>query len=63
MAKITLDQIKQEIEQEGWKVHSLEYKNLKTEMTFECPNGHQVFVPWEKLRTRRDCPVCKQTTF
>ena len=63
MAKITLDQIKQELEQEGWKVHSLEYKNLETEMTFECPNGHQVFAPWKKLRTRRDCPLCKEVTF
>jgi hypothetical protein len=32
-------------------------------MIFECPNGHQVFAPWEKLRTRRDCPSCKQKTF
>lgn len=63
MAKITLDQIKQELEQEGWKVHSLEYKNLETEMTFECPNRHQVFAPWKKLRTRRDCPLCKEVTF
>ena len=63
MAKITLDQIKQEIEQDGWKVHSLEYKNLETEMSFECSNGHNVFAPWKKLRTRRECPICKQTTF
>ena len=52
MAKITLDQIKQELEQEGWKVHSLEYKNLETEMTFECPS--QVFL--EEITTRRDAP-------
>lgn len=63
MAKITLDQIKQEIEQDGWKVHSLEYKNLETEMSFECNNGHNVFAPWKKLRTRRECPICKQITF
>jgi hypothetical protein len=63
MAKISLDQIKQEIEQDGWKIHSLEYKNLETEMSFECNNGHNVFAPWKKLRTRRECPICKQTTF
>ena len=63
MAKITLEQIKQETEQDGWKVLSLEYKNLETEMTFECPNGHQVFAPWKRLRTRRDCPMCKETSF
>ena len=48
MAKITLDQIKQEIEQDGWKIHSLEYKNLETEMSFECNNGHNVFAPFSK---------------
>ena len=32
-------------------------------MIFECPHGHQVFAPWQKLRTRRDCPVCKQNSF
>ena len=40
MAKITLDQIKQAIEQDRWKLLSTEYKNLTTQMTFECPNGH-----------------------
>jgi hypothetical protein len=63
MAKITLEQIKEEIAADGWLLLSSEYKNLKTEMIFECPNGHQVFAPWEKLRTRRDCPSCKQHSF
>ena len=63
MAKITLDQIKEEISVDGWKLLSTEYKNLTTQMTFECPHGHQVFAPWQKLRTRRDCPVCKQNSF
>ena len=63
MAKITLEQIKEEIATDGWQLLSTEYKNLKTEMIFECPNGHQVFATWEKLRTRRECPSCKQKTF
>ena len=60
MAKITLEQIKEEISVDGWQLLSTEYKNLTTQMTFECPHGHQVFAPWQKLRTRRDCPVCKR---
>lgn len=40
MSRITLDQIKQEIAADGWKVLSIEYKNLDTEMIFECANGH-----------------------
>jgi hypothetical protein len=63
MAKITINQIKEEIAADNWKVLSLEYKNLETEMTFECPNGHQVFAPWKRLRTRRECPLCKETAF
>lgn len=63
MAKITIDQIKEELATDGWLVLSQEYKNLETEMTFECPSGHQVFAPWKRLRTKRECPICKQTTF
>ena len=46
MAKITIDQIKEEIKVDGWELLSTEYKNLSTEMMFKCPNGHQVFLPW-----------------
>jgi len=32
-------------------------------MKFECPEGHAVFSTWDKLRRRRECPVCKQNAF
>ena len=60
MAKIRLEDIQNELSADGWKLISTEYVNLDTEMTFECPEGHRVFVPWKKLRTKRECPVCKQ---
>jgi hypothetical protein len=63
MAKITIEQIKEEIAQDNWVLLSSEYKNLDTELIFECPNGHQVFAPWKRLRIRRDCPMCKETSF
>lgn len=63
MAKISIEQIKEEVSADGWKLLSLEYKNLDAELTFECPEGHQVFAPWKKIRVRRECPICKQTTF
>ena len=63
MARITLEEIAQELAEENWKVLSTEYKNLDTEMEFLCSEGHKVFAPWKKLRTRRECPVCKQNTF
>ncbi len=58
MAKITLDLIKQELEQKGWEVLSLEYKNLETDMEFKCPEGHYVTKPWGKLRGKYECPIC-----
>lgn len=62
MAKIKLEDIRNELAAEGWQVISDKYENLKTEMTFECPNGHRVFLPWEKLRTRRECRLCQPQT-
>ena len=63
MAKITLDQIAEELKSENWKVLSTEYKNLSTEMCFQCDEGHKVYTTWGKLRTRRECPMCKQNAF
>jgi hypothetical protein len=59
MAKIRLEDIENELAIDGWKVISTEYINLDTEMTFECNEGHRVFVPWKKIRTKRECPTCK----
>ena len=59
MPKIKLEDIQNELAVDGWKVISTEYVNLDTEMTFECPEGHRVFVPWKKIRTKRECPSCK----
>lgn len=59
MAKIKLEDIKDELAADGWLVISDKYENLKSEMTFECPYGHRVFLPWEKLRSKRECPSCK----
>lgn len=62
MAKIRIEDIQDIISGEGWKLLSTEYTNLDTEMKFECPEGHKVYAPWKKLRTRRECPTCKANT-
>ena len=62
MAKIRLEDIREELAADGWLVISEEYTNLDTEMIFECSEGHRVFAPWKKLRTKRECPVCKKNT-
>lgn len=63
MARISLEQINEELKEFGWKCTSTQYKNLDSELRFECEEGHEVYAPWKKIRSRRDCPICKQNTF
>ena len=63
MGKIKLEDIIKEVEQDGWKVISKEYKNLESEMVFQCPEGHTVHAPWKKLRTKRECPMCSSNQY
>ena len=63
MARITLEEIAQVLAKDNWKVISTDYQNLDTEMEFQCAEGHTVFAPWKKIRTKRECPVCKQNGF
>ena len=63
MARITIEQIREELEPENWKIISTEYKNLDSELIFECSEGHRVYNTWKKIRTRRECPVCNQNQF
>jgi len=63
MAKIKIETIAEELAADGWKVLSIDYQNLDTEMEFLCSEGHKVYAPWKKIRTKRECPVCKQNQF
>ena len=63
MAKIKIETIAEELAPEGWKVLSTDYQNLDTEMEFLCSEGHKVYAPWKKIRSKRDCPVCRQNQF
>ena len=60
MAKITIESINEELASYGWKCISTEYKNLDTELQFNCEEGHLVCAPWKKVRKLQECPVCKQ---
>lgn len=59
MARITLESINEELAPTGWKCISTEYKNLDSELQFNCEEGHLVCAPWKKIRTKCECPVCK----
>lgn len=60
MARITIDSINEELAQYNWKCISTEYKNLDSELQFNCEEGHLVCAPWKKVRKLQECPVCKQ---
>lgn len=60
MARITIDSINEELKETGWHCESKEYKNLDSQLTFICDEGHTVVSSWKKIRVRRECPTCKQ---
>ena len=53
MARIRIEDIRAELESDGWKAISNEYVNLDTEMIFECDEGHKIYAPWKKIRQKR----------
>lgn len=63
MARITLDVINEELSPTGWKCISEEYKNLDSELQFNCAEGHLVCAPWKKIRKLQVCPVCQKNEY
>ncbi len=58
MSKIKIEEIEKILKNDGWKLISTEYKNLKEELIFECDEGHTVYSNWDKIRKNRVCPIC-----
>lgn len=63
MSKIKVEDIREELQKDGWRLISDEYKNLDSEMVFECEEGHKVYSSWKKIRNKRECPICKNNSF
>lgn len=63
MARIKIEDISNELAADSWKILSTEYKNLDSELIFECPEGHRVYTSWGKLRVKRECPTCRQNVY
>ena len=63
MAKITIESINEELAPTGWKCISTEYRNLDSDLQFNCDEGHLVCAPWKKIRKLQNCPVCKKNAF
>ena len=59
MARITIESINEELKETGWKCVSETYQNLDTPLEFECDEGHIFQATWKKIRSKRECPRCK----
>ena len=49
MAKLKIEDIRNDLESKNWKLISTEYKNLDTELEMECPEGHRVFKNYKSI--------------
>ena len=63
MAKIKLEDIRKAAIEHNWTVISETYKNLDTEMTFECSEGHKVYLPYKSIRDKWECPICNKNQY
>ena len=52
MSKISLEEIRQILKQDNWKIITDKYTNLDTKMEFECDEGHKVYTTWKKIRNK-----------
>ena len=59
MARITIESINEELKETGWKCISETYQNLDTPLEFEWDEGHTIQATWKKIRSKRECPRCK----
>ena len=63
MAKIKIDDIRKAAIEHNWTLLSDSYKNLDTELNFKCEEGHQIFLPYKKVRDKWICPICEQNQY
>lgn len=63
LAKIKIDDIRKAAIEHNWTLLSEEYKNLDTELQFECNEGHRIYLPYRKVRDKWECPICKQNEY
>ncbi len=57
--KYTYEEIKKEVESDGYQLVSTSYLNCKEKLHTICPSGHDYYVPWDWWKNLgRRCPKC-----
>jgi hypothetical protein len=54
----TFQEIKEYIEERGFKLRSSSYNNSKEHLLLECPEGHTYPVSWNNFHKGSGCPYC-----
>jgi len=57
--KLTIEFVKGEIEKEGYKLLSKEYRNANSKLELECPEGHIYKVRYGNFQQGQRCFICK----
>ena len=63
MSKIKVEDIRKAAIEHDWELISTEYKNLSTELIFKCNEGHEINIPYKKVRDKWECPLCKANKY
>lgn len=58
MKKLSYKYVKYQIEKEGYKLLSTEYKNIHEKLKVECPKKHQYEVRFYSFQQGSKCPIC-----
>jgi DNA-directed RNA polymerase subunit RPC12/RpoP len=59
-AKLTVEFIKKEFNNEGYKLLTNTYKNIYQKLNYICPNGHEHSITWNDWRNECRCWFCAQ---
>ena len=63
MSKIKIADIRKAAIEHNWILLSEEYKNLDSELVFQCNENHKIYLPYKKVRDKWECPICKQNQY
>jgi hypothetical protein len=57
--KLTYEYIKRQVEKEGYKLLSKEYKNSRIKLQIQCLEGHKFEMKWNNFQQEYRCPICQ----
>jgi group I intron endonuclease len=59
MPKLTLETVKNFIEDQGYKLLSTHYESARSHLLIQCANGHEFSMSWDKFRQGQRCLTCQ----